>query len=251
LNLRKISLGFKEYSKKISLGIKENYRKYEFVIAILYILALIAILVPLFWPDFVYSVVTFVSAPILTVALILRFVDFSLKRREKLNLETRTINWKKLRGELTNILSESKILLDAAVELKNGDVSSVIFSEEYVKDTFFEENMDFIETIREIGINGILCLLFLLQQQPAIVSVRAIHRSLQLPLATTYRCLQKMSDVKLITLHYLTEKPGKALYRITDEGSSTIIKLYELIGGSMLPPYEESKPVFETDKLKQ
>ncbi len=220
--------------RKFFLDIKGNHVKYKHVMITSYLLAIVAVIVPLFWG---YYIASLISALFLGVALILRFVDFMLQRKEKLDPETRHVNWKELRLQLTSILSESKILLDTAVELKNGEISSVIFSEEHVNDTFFGENMDFIESIREIGINSILCLLFLLQQQPAIASVRAIHKTLQMPLATTYRCLQKMSEIELITAHYLVEKPGKALYKIAEEGSSMIIKLYELLGGSMLPPY--------------
>ncbi|MHA1419713.1 MAG: hypothetical protein ACTSPO_12405 [Candidatus Heimdallarchaeaceae archaeon] len=161
--------------RSFCLRIRDSHMKYEFILIVLYLLALIAVIIPLFWG---FYIVSFISALILCVALILRFVDFMLKRREKHDPETRHVNWKELRVQLTSILSESKILIDTAVELKNGEISSVIFSEEQISDTFFEENIDFIERIREIGINGLLCLLFLLQQQPAIASVRAIHKSL-------------------------------------------------------------------------
>jgi len=183
----------------------------------------------------------------LATALSLRFTIILLKKRAKDQPEKKITDWKELRNQLTQVLSESKILLDTAIELKSEEISTVILSEKQVNGNFFEENEELIKTTRIIGIDGLLCLMFLIQQQPAIASVRAIQKSLKIPLASAYRHLQRLSDNLLVTTYYLAEKPSKVLYKITDDGSSVIIRLYELIGGSLLPIYEDSRTKIEAE----
>ncbi len=80
-----------------------------------------------------------------------------------------------------------------------------------------------------------------MQQEPALTAVKIIHKILQIPVASTYRIMQKNLDKELVTLHHLTNKPGKAYYRITDEGTSLIIQLYELLGGEIILPFSNLK----------
>ena len=174
-------------------------------------------------------------------------VNIFLKRRIPDEPEKGTTDWKTFRKQLTQILTESKILLDTAVELKSDGVSTTIITEEHVNDYFFKENKVLIETIREIGIDGLLCLIFLIQQQPAIASVKAIQKSLKLPIASVYRHLKKLSINELVVTYFYPDKPNKALYRITDEGSSLIINLHELLGGSMIPTFEEKRTKTEAE----
>lgn len=181
------------------------------------------------------EMINFFAICLLVASIILRIVIVILKKRVRDQPEIKTTDWNELRKQLTLILSESKILLDSAVELRSEEVSNIILSEKQVNGNFFEENEELIKSIRNIGINGLLCLLFLVQQQPAIAAVRAIHRTLKIPLATAYRHLQKLSELKLVSSYYEPDKPSKALYRITDEGSSLIIQLYEIIGETLLP----------------
>ena len=208
------------------------------ILYILYLLAVAVIISMLIIEALLY---TLIAGVLLTAAIILRVTVVILDRKLKKHPEKIPTNWKELRRQLTQILTESKILLDTAVELKNGEISTILLSEEQVDGNFFEDNKELIETIRKIGIEGLLCLMFLLQQQPAIASVRAMQRSLSIPLASAYRHLQKLSEYQLVITYYLTEKPSKVLYKIKDEGSSLIIKLYELIGGSIIPIHEKKR----------
>ncbi|MCE7747961.1 MAG: helix-turn-helix transcriptional regulator [Candidatus Heimdallarchaeota archaeon] len=234
---------FKQFSSKI----KNTQIKSIFGIYVPYLLACISVIV---LAVFERELVAFTTGLIFAIALILRIPIVLLKKHAKDQPETRTTDWKVLRQQLTQILSESKILIDTAVELKSDESSVVILSDKQVNGNFFEENEKLIGSIRKIGIDGLLCLLFLIQQQPAIASVKAIQKTLKLPLASAYRHLQKMSEFELVTTYYTPDKPSKALYKITDEGSSLIINLYELIGGTMLPLHDldltESKIEMET-----
>jgi len=233
--------------EKLNTKIKEIQFKKIYYIYLLYLLASISVIICIIitFEDMYFFLLIFLG-----VALFLRITNIVLKRIIGDEPEKKSTDWKVLRQQLTQILAESKILLDSAVELKGDEVSAVILSEKQVNGNFFEENEKLIESIRKTGIDGLLILLFLLQQQPAISSVRAIQKSLKLPLASAYRHLQKMSEFELVTTYYTPDKPSKALYKITDEGSSLIIKLYELIGGTMLPlhdlDFEDSRIEIET-----
>ena len=77
--------------------------------------------------------------------------------------------------------------------------------------------------------------------------MRAMQKSLKIPLASAYRHLQKLTEYKLVVTYYIPDKSSKALYRITDEGSSLIIKLYKLIGGSMIPINETKRTKLEVE----
>ena len=233
-------MNFKQFSSKIkTIQIKSIYSIY-----IPYLLACISVIV---LAVFKGELVAFTTGLILATALSLRLTIILLKKRAKDQPEKKITDWKELRNQLTQVLSESKILLDTAIELKSEEISTVILSEKQVNGNFFEENEELIKTTRIIGIDGLLCLMFLIQQQPAIASVRAIQKSLKIPLASAYRHLQRLSDNLLVTTYYLAEKPSKVLYKITDDGSSVIIRLYELIGGSLLPIYEDSRTKIEAE----
>lgn len=221
--------------KQISTIFKKNLFRKQNLLYVLYLLAIAVFIIFLILEDIPFLILTGI---LLLFAIISRISIFVIERRLKKHPEKKTTDWKELRSQLTQILSESKILLDTAVELKNGEVSTIILSEEQVNGNFFEDNKDLIENIRKIGIEGLLCLMFLIQQQPAIASVRAIQKSLKIPLASAYRHLKKLSEHQFVVTYYLTDRPSKVLYKITDEGSSLIINLYELIGGSIIPLFE-------------
>ncbi len=230
--------------KQFSSRLKEIQIKKSYFIYFLYLLAssTVITMIVLKFEEMYFSLLI-----VLGLALVLRTTIIVLNKRmgdEHVKIST---DWKVLRQQLTQILSESKILIDTAVELKSDEVSSIIFSEEQVNGNFFEENEELIKTTRKIGIDGLLCLIFLMQQQPAIASVRAIQKSLKIPLASAYRHLQKLSEFKLIKTYYTPEKPSKALYKITDEGSSLIIQLYELLGGSLIPRFEDMSTRVEVE----
>lgn len=229
--------------KKISVRLKELQFKKILNIYLLYLLAIISIIVCIVLE---LEVTYFSLLIVFGFALILRVINIVFKRRRGDETKKKFTDWNILRQQLTQILTESKILLDTAVELKSDEVSVIILSEKQVNGNFFEENEELIESIRNIGIDGLLCILFLVQQQPAIASVRAIQKSLKIPLTSAYRHLQKLTELKLVITYYTPEKPSKVLYKITDEGSSLIIQLYELLGGSLMPGFESLSTEIKT-----
>ncbi len=224
--------------KQFTLKIKGYKFEKQHLIYLLYQIACVSIII-----QFALGTVEFalISGLILIAAVLIRITLVVLKKKNIIRTEKESIDWKALRQQLTQILSESKILLDTAVELKRDETSTIIHTEQQVNGSFFKENEELIQETREIGIDGLLSLMFLIQQQPAVASVRAIQKSLKIPLASVYRHLQKLTNKQLVITYYVTDKPSKALYKITDEGSSLIIKLYELIGGSLLPIHEDIK----------
>ncbi|MCE7738843.1 MAG: hypothetical protein KAU62_15190 [Candidatus Heimdallarchaeota archaeon] len=217
-----------QFPKKIEFLLRKSFHK----VFLPYLFASISIIVLAVLER---GPVAFVTGLVCLLPIILRVTISLIRKFKKEEPEQHSTDWRELRKQLTLILSKSKILLDTAVELRSEEVSNIILSEDQVNGNFFEENEELIRTIRNIGINGLLCLLFLIQQQPAIAAVKAIQRSLKIPLATAYRQLQKLSEMKLANTYYEPDKPSKALYKITDEGSSLIIQLYELIGDTLLP----------------
>lgn len=198
---------------------------------------LLALSVIIFFLSVKAEDVALFSALALLVSIILRVSIISLKKHATKQSIDIISDWEELRKQLTLVLSKSKILLDTAIELKSDEASNIILSEEQINGNFFEENEELIKTIRKIGIDGILCLLFLLQQEPAVVSVRALQKSLKIPVASIYRHMKKITEINLVITYYNPEKPIKSLYKITDEGSSLLIQLYELLGGSMFSQF--------------
>ncbi|MHA1955028.1 MAG: hypothetical protein ACW96U_13895 [Candidatus Heimdallarchaeaceae archaeon] len=229
--------------QKTSMAKKILIRRHNFLF-LLYLLSIAILIIFLILEAIPFAIITGI---LLSVAILSRIAIVVLDRRLKKHPEKKTTDWRELRQQLSQILVESKILLDTAVELKDGEISTIILSEEQVNGNFFEENEELIKTIRDVGIEGLLCLMFLIQQQPAVASVRAMQRSLKIPLASAYRHLQKLSDYQLVITYYLTEKPSKVLYKITDEGSSLIIRFYELIGGSIIPTFDEKQTSIEVE----
>lgn len=223
-------------SKKYIERLKKFQFRWILNIYTLYLLAIIAIAICILEDLEITCLILIIT---LLVALILRITNIVLRRKIQ-KPDQKVTDWKVLRKQLTQILSESRILLDSAVELKSDETSTIIMSEEQVNGNFFEENEKLIETIRKINIDGLLCLLFLIQQQPAVASVRAIQKSLKIPLTSAYRHLQKLTELKLVVTYYTPERPSKTLYKITDEGSSLVVQLYEILGGSLIPVFETS-----------
>ncbi|OLS32230.1 MAG: hypothetical protein HeimAB125_10940 [Candidatus Heimdallarchaeota archaeon AB_125] len=230
-------------SKKMRVFHQKNFY-YTYVP---YLLAIISIITLAYFNRDDFAII---FAMVLILPIMIRITIILLNKYGKLQPEQPTTNWKELRKQLTLVLTQNKIILENAKELRSSNGTTVILSEEQVNGKFFEENEEMIKIIRKITIDGLLCLLFLVQQQPAIASVRAIQKSLKIPLTSVYRHLQKMMEYRLVELYYEPDKPSKALYTTTDEGSSLIIQLFDLIGGIMLPKYSlesiESKVEMET-----
>ena len=230
--------------KQITSSLKNILIRRHSFLYVLYLLSIAILIVFLIYETIPFSIIIGI---LLSAAILCRITIIILDRILKKHPEKRTTDWRELRQQLSQILVESKILLDNAVELKDGDISNIILSEEQVVGSIFEDNKEFIENIRKIGIEGLLCLMFLIQQQPAIASVKAIQKSLKIPLTSAYRHLKKLSEFQFVVSYYLTDKPSKVLYKITDEGSSFIINLYEIIGDSIIPSFDVKRTSVEVE----
>lgn len=208
--------------------------KLEYVFYSLYSLIAIEMIIGLILRRYILLISCLILLLFAVLMRISRLIEFKMPIKK-------SMNWTDVRTLLYETLVEQKILIDGKKAIKSGAVGKIVDSIQHVEDNYFKENKAFISELRDIGIDGILCLFFLMQQEPALTAVKIIHKILQIPVASTYRIMQKNLDKELVTLHYLTNKPGKAYYRITDEGTSLIIQLYELLGGEIMLPFSNSK----------
>jgi DNA-binding PadR family transcriptional regulator len=104
---------------------------------------------------------------------------------------------------------------------------------------FFDQKE--IEKLRIMGIDGILICVYLLNQSSLTTSIRTIHKTLQIPLSTVYRTIQRLEEKEMVISHYTTESPGKKYYKIAPEGESSILLLYELLGETEIPIFNQTK----------
>ncbi len=203
--------------------------KFDNITYILYSLVGIELIIGLILKMYILVLVCLVFAFIAGSFRALSLIKFKKKIQRKMD-------WKDVRTLLYDLLTEKKILItETAKETTPKDVP-LIDNLEDVKDATLLEYQDLILDVRNIGLDGILCLIFLMQQEPSITSVRVIKRVLKIPIVSLYRNLRKIQENGLVTIHYVTNQPEKAFYRITDEGISTILQLYEILGGDIALP---------------
>ena len=107
-------------------------------------------------------------------------------------------------------------------------------------------NADYIKELRTMGIDGLLIALFLLQEYPSFCSVKVIQKTLNIPLSTVYRVVQKLEENDIIANQYILGSPNKAYYRITQEGESVVLELYQLLGGHEFLYTKGSEDIDET-----
>ena len=210
------------------LTMKLNYVTYS-----LYSLAGLEMIIGLILRMYLLVIVCASFTLIATLFRAASFIRFKKKIQKKMD-------WKDVRTLLYDLLTEKKILESDIKTATLPKEVPLIDSLKDVKDATLLESQDLIIKIRNIGLDGILCLIFLMQQEPAITSVRVLNRILKIPIATLYRNLQKIQENELVTCHYVTDQPEKAFYRITDEGISLIIQLYEILGGDISLPGSDS-----------
>lgn len=154
-------------------------------------------------------------------------------RKEILIVRKDEVDWKDLAQRLQKSLSEKQILKTDYLEKKSSS-TIIIDSRQQLNHDFLEKNQKFIKELQEISLIGILCLLFLTQHHPSFSSVRIINRTLQIPVSSTYRILQKLVGMNLVTDYIITKQPNKMFYGITEKGDTIVLKLYELLGESIL-----------------
>ncbi|MHA2033536.1 MAG: PadR family transcriptional regulator [Candidatus Kariarchaeaceae archaeon] len=98
---------------------------------------------------------------------------------------------------------------------------------------------EFVKEIRSIGVDGLLIAIFLLSQNPTFFSIKTIQEQLGIPISTVYRTLKKLEEKEYVETRYTFDEPSRSYYSITVEGESLVLQVYELIGGSYLPPLRE------------
>ncbi|MHA1779072.1 MAG: PadR family transcriptional regulator [Candidatus Heimdallarchaeaceae archaeon] len=182
------------------------------------------------------------------------FFAFLLKMYDAYNTKVhkeeriKTKDWQIIRETLSEILLRKEIVV-AKQELQLGEKKeNKTLDVSETMQNFLKENPDFIEKLRVIGVDGLLCLIFLLEHLPALVSARTIQHVLRIPIATLYRQLQKLTEEQLIETQYLASGPGKTYYRITEKGTSIVIDLYEFLGGTIMLPINSKNKVNEEVK---
>lgn len=165
--------------------------------------------------------------------------------------QKKPVDWQYVRETLYTILLENDILIaESKAKKTNKTVDRVIHSIDETMQSFLQDNPRFVEMLRKIGIDGLLCLMFLLEQLPALTTAKVMQKILNIPVATLYRQLQKLTDEELIEIQYITNKPNTTYYRITEQGTSIVIQLYEFLGGTILAPIntlEEKRSEIETE----
>ncbi|MHA1223329.1 MAG: hypothetical protein ACTSP3_08750 [Candidatus Heimdallarchaeaceae archaeon] len=197
--------------------------KQEYIFYFLYLLSGAEIIIGLIFKAYFLTIICLsftITALLFRAATLFRFEEKPQKK----------MDWEEIRTILSNLLIEKNIL----VEKDNKTVVStkettLIDTLEDIKDPTLLENQELIIKIRELGVDGLLCLILLLQQEPAITSVRVIHKILKIPKASLYRYVSKLQQQNLISPRYIAEQPEKAFYKITDKGTSVIIQLYEIL----------------------
>jgi hypothetical protein len=149
--------------------------------------------------------------------------------------------WPGVRTILHEVLVKNKILTQSEENIYK--VSSPRIANE-IKEispvtNFFDQKE--IEKLRIVGIDGILICVYLLNQSSLATSIRTIHKTLQIPLSTVYRTIQRLEEKEMVISHYTTESPGKKYYKIAPEGESSILLLYELLGETEIPIFNRTK----------
>ncbi len=137
----------------------------------------------------------------------------------------RTSPWKELREELTEILVHTGALPEGDQDL---DVS---LDPSYLVDSFKNEGeaLEFISSLRKIGIDGVLILLLLAKYREKFASVKAIKERLEVPMSSLYRVIERIHNMGYISSKSVIENPSKRYYQITPRGEDVLIDLYEYL----------------------
>ncbi|MFW9992953.1 MAG: hypothetical protein ACFFD4_13000 [Candidatus Odinarchaeota archaeon] len=200
------------------------------VIYLLYLIILLELLVSVFMRTRVMTLSIILLA---IIALTVHGYRHLLTRREQFPTQSprKEYDWMKAKNFLENVLVSSNILpVSSLADGKNG-LLQFIDDFEQVNENLSTLKPESVRVLRSIGIYGLLISLFLLQQENAFCSVKVIQKGLNIPLSTVYRTMQRLEEQDQIISHYVLDSPNKAYYRLTPEGESLILELYELLGG--------------------
>lgn len=217
--------------------IRKNLKKIlniDLLLNILYIVLALEIIITLISNDFSYFKYT--QLVILIIALLFAL---SIKIYQKILFPKFTKvdqTWHGIRYVLYETLVKNGILLDVEKHPKY-DISSHLQLQKDIDElsqVIVTPDQEFIDELREIGIDGILICLFLLQSSPVYASIKAIKKALNIPLSTMYRVVNKLKKHKAVEIHYTVDSPGENFYSLTPEGESIVLQLYELYGGNKL-----------------
>ena len=164
------------------------------------------------------------------LALIIRLTTYLIRPK--------FTQWTKVFVFLTQLLSSQEFL--PAVEIESEPrkshipqelESEIIYEMGEITPLLKTADQEFVSELREIGVDGLVILIYLMKQAPRICSTKVIEKELKIPIATIYRTLSKMEKNVLITTTYSFDRPNTALYAILPDGESIIINLFDLMGG--------------------
>lgn len=160
---------------------------------------------------------------IAAISIILRLSHITYQRRSSI--------WVRFRYFLYRVLEDQDIFQPVEAEEGFEADSALIEQIEETTQIIIPPSPSFIEELREIGINGILLLTFIMKQSPKLTPVKVLEKELKIPLVTVYRILKRMTGTNLVSLNYAIDAPTKSYYSILPEGESILVKLFEMLGG--------------------
>ena len=135
--------------------------------------------------------------------------------------------WTKLRELLRWILVSQQILpgleddlldLDPELEKEFQELSLIPFVE-----------LGYVEDVREIGVDGLLILIYLMYRSPGYCNIKRLETDLYIPRVTIYRSVNRLVDLQLIITKQSVSRPNVSFYTNTETGESIVLDLYQLI----------------------
>jgi DNA-binding HxlR family transcriptional regulator len=151
------------------------------------------------------------------VGIFLHYSTQFLANRER-------IDWIVLRDVVESIIEEKK---EPAEEIITD--SSQVDTQAIVQVIIPKLNKEFVDQLRFTGIDGVLILLYLLLQKPTLNSVKNIHESVEIPMATLYRDISKLLRENMVYEQYVVDQSQTAYYQITEEGKKLMEELRQVL----------------------
>ncbi|OLS21276.1 MAG: hypothetical protein HeimC3_36560 [Candidatus Heimdallarchaeota archaeon LC_3] len=158
---------------------------------------------------------TFFIIFILSLGLVIRYYTTKIIYHEQLE-------WQNLRNVVESIVIEDSAVITPIEELSLTESQKIV-------QIIPELDPNLVEKLREIGIDGILFLLFLLMQKPTLFNIRKIHELIKIPVATLYRDVKKLLDREMIFEQYIVEHPQTAYYQISLQGEQLMEDLKQIL----------------------
>ena len=135
--------------------------------------------------------------------------------------------WVKLRELLRWIMISQHLLPGIEDDLQDLDSELVKEFQELSLVPFIE--LRYVEEVREIGVDGLLILIYLMYRSPEYSDVKTLETDLYIPRVTVYRSLNRLVDLQLIETKQSVSRPNVSFYTNTETGESIVLDLYQLI----------------------